>query len=242
LLLSEAAESLAAAGWRIFPVSAKSKRPRTEHGHLDASDDPEQIVQWAPLFDKGGAIATPTGAGLLVIDIDPRNGGKVPSWCPPTLTVHTQSGGQHLYYGIDEDVKSRAGLFGRGVDSKGAGGYVLMPPSPGYRWADVKPRAQLLKAVITGYMVPDSRERMGAARLAPEKWYRGIIHDQVVAWAAYFADTLEGDDEAVTRATWEMIDLARNAGTGIDNRGGHIDTAIRWVLRREGSKDAPGLA
>lgn len=240
-LLSDAAIALAGAGWRVFPVDAVYKRPRTKHGHLDATTDANQIFAWRYRFNSGGAIATPTGDGLLVVDIDPRNGGKVPTWAPATRTVRTRSGGLHLHYKIDEDIKSRAGLFGPGVDAKCAGGYVILPPSPGYEWEALpRPRAALLKDVITSYFAPDARERTGTGRLSPENWRRGIIHDQVVAWAAYFAGQLETDEE-ITRATWTIVERAREAGVRIDNARGHIDTAIRWVLAREGGKYVPTL-
>lgn len=242
MTLSAAALQLAKAGWPVFPVRLRDKRPRTEHGHLDATTDAGTIRRWDTegRWSADSGVATPTGNGLLVIDVDPRNGGKVPEWAPPTLTARTQSGGHHLYYRVDEDLKSRAGLFGPGVDSKGAGGYVLVPPSPGYEWVDVRPQAHLMRAFLEPYMAPESRERTGQARLAPEKWERGIIHDQAVAWAAYFASQLDSDAD-VEAATWEIVGRARAAGVRIDNANGHIDSAIRWVLQREGSKDAPTL-
>ena len=230
----EAALNYARAGWPVFPVDSRTKRPKTWHGHLDATTDERQIRAWEPAYERHGAIATPTGSGLLVIDVDPRNGGSIPTWAPPTRTVKTQSGGWHLHYAIDQDLRSRAGLFGPGVDAKGAGGYVLLPPSPGYVWADMRPRTRVMRAVLLSYARPESRERTGQARLAPERWQRGIIHDQVVAWAAYFASTLE-DDAEVHDAVWAMVERARAAGVRIDNARGHIDTAIRWVLQREAS-------
>ncbi len=78
--LSESALELAAGGWPVFPVRLTDKRPKTTHGHLDATTDPEIIRGWASRFDHGGGIATPTGHGLLVIDVDPRSGGVVPPW------------------------------------------------------------------------------------------------------------------------------------------------------------------
>lgn len=237
--LTNAALALAEGGWRVFPVSAESKRPRSLHGHLDATTDPALIRDWASQFDYGGAIGTPTGDGLLVIDIDPRNGGRVPHWAPPTRLVKTQSGGQHLHYKVDEDIKSRAGLFGPGVDSKCAGGYVLLPPSPGYEWLDLRPRTALTKTFLEAWMVQESTSTGGAVRLPPERWRRGIIHDQVVAWAAYFAGELD-DEREVIAAVWSMVDAARASGTVIDNARGHIDTAIQWVLERE-SRNAPAL-
>lgn len=239
--LADAAVALAEAGWPVFPVWADTKRPRTTHGHLDATTDVRQVAQWAGLFNRNGAIATPTGNGLLVIDIDPRNGGRVPFWAPRTRMVKTQSGGIHLHYAVDEDIKSRAGLFGPGVDSKSAGGYVLIPPSPGYEWADLAPRTRLTAEFLRGHMRDISTPYGGAQRLAPERWYRGIIHDQVLAWAAYFANIFQGDPTEVSNAVWDIVQQARAAGTQIDNRGGHIDAAIRWVLAREGSKEVPRL-
>lgn len=239
--LSSIAVELAQAGWPVFPVDLGTKRPKTAHGHLDASADPDRVRRWHNLFDAHGGIATPTGNGLLVIDVDPRNGGVVPEWAPQTLTAMTQSGGLHLYYKVDEDITSRAGLFGPGVDSKSRGGYVLVPPSPGYRWTTVQPRTALLADDLRLHFHEVYAEGPGGARIPPEQWQRGIIHDQVVAWAAYFAGQLDNDDDVKT-AVWAMVDQARAAGTHIDNARGHIDSAIRWVLRREANSRATGYS
>lgn len=242
-VIAENAAQYARAGWRVFPVDAGSKRPRTPHGHLDASADEQRVRGWAMLFDSGGAIATPTGDGLFVLDVDPRSGGKVPAWAPETRTVRTQSGGLHLHYAIDEDIKSRAGLFGPGLDSKSAGGYVLLPPSPGYEWASDAPRARITKLWLMNKIAPTQVRgaEHAADRLPPDQWRRGIIHDQVVAWAAYFAGVMD-DDREVHEATWAMVNQARAAGVLIDNARDHIGGAIRWVLERERAKNGPTLA
>jgi hypothetical protein len=235
--MADSALQLASAGWRVFPVDAETKRPRTTHGHLDATKDPTQIVAWSRQFNRGGAIATPTGDGLLVVDVDPRNGGIVAPWLKdaPTLVVRTQSGGYHFYFSVAEDIKSRAGMFGRGVDSKSAGGYVLVPPSPGYSWLNQRPRAVLTDVYVRAKMAPEAVASEARPRKDPADWYRGIIHEQVVAWAAYFAATLD-DPTDVVSATWGQVDRARAAGVEIDNARGHIDRAIRWVLHREDAK------
>jgi hypothetical protein len=242
--MTDGALQLAAAGWRVFPVNAESKRPRTKHGHLDATTDEQTIVGWSNSFNVGGAIATPTGDGLLVVDVDPRNGGIVAPWLVEanTLVVRTQSGGWHFYFKVSTDIKSRPGMFGRGVDSKSSGGYVLVPPSPGYHWVEGGTRKLLPDLVVRAKMAPESIARQSSPRLDPNDWYRGIIHEQVVAWAAYFAATLD-DPTDVVSATWGQVDRARAAGVQIDNARGHIDRAIRWVLHREDAKkNAPTLA
>lgn len=232
--LTDKAVEYAGQGWPVFPVSADTKRPRTKHGHLNATKDVDQLREWWKLFDYGGAIATPTGQGLLVIDVDPRNGGRIQEWMPPTRTVRTQHGGWHLHYKLTGgDIISKANLFGRGIDSKSAGGYVLLPPSPGYFWSDTRPRTVLLRPFVEAHIVPGIiNEGGGTARLAPQDWYRGVIHDQVVAWAAYFAGVLD-DDAEVERQVWGIVQQAKDAGLTVDNAGGHIDAAIRWVLTQE---------
>lgn len=236
--LAEQAVGLATAGWPVFPVGVASKRPLTPHGHLDATNDPPIVRTMFQSAERRAlaAIATPTGNGLLVIDVDPRNGGRVPRWAPRTLSVRTQSGGTHLYYSIDGPWKSRAGLFGPGVDSKADGGYVLIPPSPGYEWVDVQPRTKLTTEWLLTKVAPSEQRGAlhGATRLPPHEWRRGIIHDQVVAWAAYFARVMDSETD-ITNATWDMVNSAR-AYIPIDNARGHIDSAIRWVLDRERSK------
>lgn len=240
--IRDAALGYAGAGWRVLPVSAKEKRPLVKGGVHSATTDRDQIIDWA---DRWEAIATPTGGGLLVIDIDPRSGGFRKPWMPKTREVSTQSGGIHLHYRIDEDIKSRAGLFGPGIDSKCKGGYVLLPPSPGYEWVDQCEPTTIWSVLLERWIDKQSfpqGSRGGMTRKAPSEWRRGMIHDQVLAWAAYFA-SMEIDELAVEDNVWAIIRQAQEAGVRIDNAGGHVDQAIRWVLERERNKpaEAPDL-
>ncbi len=152
-------------GWPTFPLG-RSKRPvancadcRTAdpshdpcacsclccHGFHAATADPDRIAAMRKTHPKGLlAVRTGAASGLVVVDIDPRNGGALDSdLMPPTATVVTGGGGWHLYYrypGNGQTISSR-GLPGHpGVDIKADGGYVAAPPSihPGtkipYRW------------------------------------------------------------------------------------------------------------
>jgi putative DNA primase/helicase len=103
----------------------------TGHGYQDASVDPDQITLWwqrHPLANIG----FPTGAasGLLVLDIDPRNGGDVddlPGKWDSTAEVISGGGGRHVYF------RFPGGKFPKtpwpGVDLQGEGALVLAPPS-----------------------------------------------------------------------------------------------------------------
>jgi hypothetical protein len=82
-------------------------------------------------------IGLATGAGLVVIDIDPRHGGieniqrlqdefgAFPA-CP---TVQTGGGGVHFYFRSATRIGSSAGQIAPGIDVKGDGGGVVAPPS-----------------------------------------------------------------------------------------------------------------
>jgi hypothetical protein len=115
--------------------SSAAKHPRTKHGHQDATSSAEQIVMWWKATPAAN-VGVRTGAGLVVLDVDPRNGGDRTlktllaehGELPATWTVHTGGGGEHYYFGVEGDVPTRPALF-EGIDLKGAGGFVVAPPS-----------------------------------------------------------------------------------------------------------------
>lgn len=133
--LKTAALQLAEQGVRVFPCG-KDKAPRTANGYYDGTTNREVVESW----DWDGMIGAPVPPGVVIIDVDPRNGGSDTlkllkadgKQLPPTKTVRTKSGGFHYWYAVPEDVVMR-GKLGPGVDVKRAGkGYVIVPPSPGY--------------------------------------------------------------------------------------------------------------
>lgn len=138
------AHAYARQGYRVFPLRAGDKRPAVRGGYKIATTDPNRIDAWTrqPSLERGN-IGLATGSGLVVIDVDPRNGGELdPSW-PETLTVRTPSGGWHLYYAAPEGgpIRSSAdGRIARGVDVRAEGGYVVAPGSVSaageWRWED----------------------------------------------------------------------------------------------------------
>lgn len=112
----------------MFPVGA-DKRPLTEHGQHDATQNEQQIAEWWERWPDAN-VALDLPPTLAVIDIDPRNGAvETPNDFPATRTVRTPSGGWHLYFNVPADVALR-GKAAQGVDVKRGGkGYVLAPPS-----------------------------------------------------------------------------------------------------------------
>ncbi len=151
--LLDSALELAAAGWAVFPCwksGRSAKAPRTPHGHLDASGDPEVIRRWWSLHPDS-LIGARVPESLLVIDIDPRNGGSLDALetlagpLPATLTVWSgrDDGGRHLYF-LRPPGTFTAPRLPKGIDLK-VHGYLIMPPSAHpvtgqpYRWEITEP-------------------------------------------------------------------------------------------------------
>ena len=140
-------------GWHVLPLhtavngtcscskrdcGSPGKHPRTEHGLSDATTDPNIIKEWWTRWpDANIGVRTGQISGVVVLDIDPKNGG-LESWSElqdihgrvDALTCHTGGGGLHLYFQAPEtELKSSAGEIAPGVDTRAEGGYVIAPPS-----------------------------------------------------------------------------------------------------------------
>lgn len=133
----EAALAYAARGWHVFPCKAGLKVPAVKHGWQDSTRDPEQLrTWWSENPDYNVAIATGP-SNLVVIDIDPNGllewGEKLRA--DPALQaavnaspiVNTPRDGLHIY--MAGDGPTSASKIAPGIDTRGAGGYVLAPPS-----------------------------------------------------------------------------------------------------------------
>tara|TARA_R110000744_G_scaffold69926_3_gene141720 strand:+ start:635 stop:2776 length:2142 start_codon:yes stop_codon:yes gene_type:complete len=118
-------------GFRIFPLESNKKTPSSVGWQAQAVVG--STHHWANGEDFNIGVAT--GAGLLVVDIDMKNGvdGEA-AWAALGLDesefqVRTPSGGRHLYYSTTADVKNSASKVADGVDVRGVGGYVVGPGS-----------------------------------------------------------------------------------------------------------------
>lgn len=136
--------ALAARGWRIFPLKPKSKTPQINEWQKLGTTNPAQIQAWWNQWPEANvAIATGKDSNLLVldVDIDEEKGTDGPATlanleqqyghCPHTIEVFTGRGGRHLYfqYPKGHEVRNSVGLLGPGLDIRGEGGYVAVPPS-----------------------------------------------------------------------------------------------------------------
>ena len=148
-------------GWAVLPLhwiekdgkcsckrqdcASPGKHPLTPNGVKDASKDPGQVKLWNQIWPKANiGIATGQISGIVVVDIDPRNGGdetlaQLEAMNGPIVgpSVITGGGGGHIY--LSWSSFSKSGILGKGIDYKSDGGFVCAPPSvhesgKEYRW------------------------------------------------------------------------------------------------------------
>lgn len=150
--LKELALNYASAGFPVFPCG-QDKQPIILDGLNAATTDPAQVGAW---WDRnpGALIGLPTGerSGLWVLDLDREKVDKRTGEVTPDgrvtlealglselldegVLVTTQSGGMHAYF-RDEGYRNTAGDrgkgIGKGIDTRGEGGYAIAPGSTGY--------------------------------------------------------------------------------------------------------------
>lgn len=132
---------LAACGWRLFPVKPRGKQPLVSDWPHQATTEEDHLRTWSQQFPEcNWAVATGPESGVFVLDVDgepglislrelDRQGRKL----SPTLVSHTgRPGGGHiwlLYPSNGTTIRNSAGKLATGLDVRGDGGYVVVPPS-----------------------------------------------------------------------------------------------------------------
>ncbi len=112
------------------------KHPRTATGFKQATTDTDQVRDWWTQWPTAN-IGIPTGdvTKLLLVDLDPRNGGPTSSAelaerigpIPDTVEISTGGGGRHLPFRYSGGRVRKE--LAKGIDLKGDGGYFVAPPS-----------------------------------------------------------------------------------------------------------------
>jgi hypothetical protein len=147
----------AARGFKVFPLHTPNaegrcschkdcgnvgKHPRTMNGLNDATSDAAKITDWFTTWkDANIGIATGEASGFIVLDVDPRHGGRESlkalldrhGELAEKVYASTGGGGWHLLFRHPgfrvRNVQNRADKLGAGVDVRGDGGYIVAPPS-----------------------------------------------------------------------------------------------------------------
>ncbi len=137
--LPDAALYYAERDFSVFPVRSRGKAPlipKVEGGHgcKDATNDLRQVAElWKryPNANIGMALGR-ASHDLVVVDIDGKDGqDSIREWnlhIPETVVARTGREGGFHYYFVAPGMGCRNDLFS-GIDIKGDGGYVVVPPS-----------------------------------------------------------------------------------------------------------------
>lgn len=121
-------------GYRLFPIRPGTKRPIFKGWSEQASSDEDTILNWWKRWPACNWAIT-IGSGFSVLDLDPvaleagwpgeeRRKDLKATNCPLARTPRL---GFHLYFRADWP--NSTGKVAPGVDTKGRGGYIVVPPS-----------------------------------------------------------------------------------------------------------------
>jgi putative DNA primase/helicase len=157
-LLLKSALIYASWGWAIHPLhsitpdgvcscgerdcSGPGKHPRLSKWPDRATTDPATIRRWWTRW-PGANIGLACGlSGLLVVDLDvKRQDNGLETWQAlkerygalddrHTPASRTPSGGQHILFAANgAALGNSSGKLGPGIDTRGSGGYIVLPPS-----------------------------------------------------------------------------------------------------------------
>jgi hypothetical protein len=123
-------------GWHIFPLRPRTKEPFGGLGVYNATNDIDQIADWWRWQPNANIGWHPGADGCLALDADSykHTYGGADLLSPAdqeTVTSLTGSGGTHLTYRLPEGVRvgNATGRLPAGIDIRGWGGYIVLPPS-----------------------------------------------------------------------------------------------------------------
>lgn len=155
-------------GWHIFPLRPWTKEPFAKLGVYQATTNLARISAWWRCWPQANIGLHCGGSGILALDADAYKdtyaGDSLLSWeNEETVTNLTGGGGTHLLFRMPDVARygNATGQLPAGVDVRGYGGYIVLPPSihPNgrrYQWEagygpheiDMKPLPGWLKALL----------------------------------------------------------------------------------------------
>lgn len=122
----------------VLPLAKRKKIPLIQKWTTNATDNIDVIEKWDSSYPEcNWGIATGKKSGVIVIDIDPRHGGDL-QWkrltagkSINTAVCKTGGGGEHYYFSLNDDIIVNSAVLSTypGIDVRGEGGQVVVPPS-----------------------------------------------------------------------------------------------------------------
>lgn len=168
LSLPDAALRFISEGVPVFPCVPGEKRPLVRHGFHEASTDHEVVADWWKRWPSANiGIQTGSASGLDVVDVDvAAHGTGYPAFREAhqrgyatwwEALIRTPSGGLHAYFPASVDQPQSSWQVARAhIDFRGAGGYVIAPPSVINRPDGVRAPYRLIVAAGTPGVTVDA--------------------------------------------------------------------------------------
>lgn len=253
----QAALRYAELGWHVFPCwwphldvcacgtpdcPSPAKHPigqAAPHGVHDATTDPDLVNTWWTDHPQANVAIALGPSHLFVVDIDGPEGAE--AWddlqqahepAPATLTADTgrvEGSGAHLYFHQPDGTQIGNRKLGPKLETRGAGGYVIAPPSihvsgRHYAWRDgtydvSRPAGWLTHLAsrptttvspvptVVDHVDDHARRRLegaaGKVAMAPEGERNNVLN-----WAAYTAGRLVGAGRLDRDHTLQVLTVA----------------------------------
>lgn len=224
-------------GWRVFPVVPRKKLPLIKGWPQLATTDLRQIERWwhqEPAANVG--MACGAGSGVYVLDIDQHGVDGEAALerleqhlgdLPPTVAQRTGSGGRQLLFAWPNghEMRNKAGSRpprhgGRefrlppGIDTRGEGGFVVVPPSihpcgDAYRWA-AGPHERELAPLPERWIAALERRPMITIEVPVRPFQNAQDDDAIARIATHVARQGEGNrNSALYWAARKLVELKR---------------------------------
>jgi hypothetical protein len=265
----EAALDYARCGIPVFPCNPIDKKPLTSNGFKNATRDEPQILGWWQQYPNA-MIGAPMGpaSGIWAIDLDLDPAKKIDGRAtldqltaqrgplPPTWAAVTPRGGRHLIFAWDPNVEIRnsASKIGPGIDVRGNGGYICLPPSRNatggaYQWEPGGPQNAAL-APPWLIMLAKTRKISAYAKAALERECKNVAaalpstRNNTLNTAAFNLGQLVGgnalDEQEVRDRLFEAAETCQLvADDGAPQAWATIDSGITAGKKQPRSRPQP---
>lgn len=212
-----------------FPCR-EDKRPTCPHGLKDATVNEARLKELWRQF-PGTLVGVPAGDKFVVLDLDLQH-TEARDWyeanqphLPVTRTHVSRSGGRHLFFQPHVDFKCSAGKIAHGVDTRGAGGYIIWWPANGF---DVQ-HAQVLAPVPDWIAASPNPPTNNVVPFPPQPSSLNKYHAKLAGVLRTIATAREGERNQI--AFWGACRLAEMVAAGELSRDHAMALALEAASR-----------
>ena len=168
-------------GCPVFPVDRITKKPHVEwKAYQERLPTEVEVTAWWTRWPNANiGMATGHLSGLVVVDCDSHEATDhfIEEYPDSMKTLQVQTGrGRHYYYKFEEGIHNDAGkLLGPGIDTRGEGGFVIVPPSihangKVYKWINIENKPIALSERLRDILV--NRVRNDASNTPASEGFR----------------------------------------------------------------------